>query len=280
MVVRPESILRGKTLKSVGFRSLFDAAVVAIKRDGEKVSGKIGKLKIKPGDFLVLAVGEDFKSRRNIRKNFILLSDVELDSSLSGKKEILAIAGFFIAITLAALGLVPLFKAVLLLLGVLLLSGCLTSSELVRRFPTDIWVIISSAIALSYALQNSGVIDNFNQMISHNSILHNPLMALIAVYIITLLLTELVTNNAAAALIFPIAYGLAVSIDANPIAFIMAVAFGASASFISPYGYQTNLMVFNAGQYKLQDFIKIGVPVSLVYSVTCIIAIVSVFGLS
>lgn len=279
VVVRPESILRGKTLKSVGFRSLFDAAVVAIKRDGEKVSGKIGKLKIKPGDFLVLAVGEDFKSRRNIRKNFILLSDVELDSSLSGKKEILAIAGFFIAITLAALGLVPLFKSVLLLLGVLLLSGCLTSSELVRRFPTDIWVIISSAIALSYALQNSGVIDNFNQMISHNSILHNPLMALIAVYMITLLLTELVTNNAAAALIFPIAYGLAVSIDANPIAFIMAVAFGASASFISPYGYQTNLMVFNAGQYKLQDFIKIGVPVSLVYSVTCIIAIVNVFGL-
>jgi len=204
---------------------------------------------------------------------------VELDSSLSGKKEILAIAGFFIAITLAALGLVPLFKSVLLLLGVLLLSGCLTSSELVRRFPTDIWVIISSAIALSYALQNSGVIDNFNQMISHNSILLNPLIALIAVYIITLLLTELVTNNAAAALIFPIAYGLAVSIDANPIAFIMAVAFGASASFISPYGYQTNLMVFNAGQYKLQDFIKIGVPVSLVYSATCIIAIVAVFGL-
>ncbi|XNT40086.1 hypothetical protein ACLKL2_03310 [Pseudoalteromonas sp. KJ10-2] len=70
------------------------------------------------------------------------------------------------------------------------------------------------------------------------------------------------------------------SIDANPTAFIMAVAFGASASFISPYGYQTNLMVFNAGQYKLNDFIKIGIPVSLVYSVTCIIAIVSVFGLT
>ena len=104
-------------------------------------------------------------------------------------------------------------------------------------------------------------------------------MALIAVYVVTLLLTELVTNNAAAALVFPIAYGLALSVGANPIAFIMAVAFGASASFISPYGYQTNLMVFNAGQYKLNDFIKIGVPVSLVYSVTCITAIVAVFGL-
>ncbi|MDN2662044.1 SLC13 family permease [Psychromonas sp. 14N.309.X.WAT.B.A12] len=279
VVVRPESILNGNSLKSVGFRSLFDAAVVAIKRDGEKVSGKIGKLKIKPGDFLVLAVGEDFKSRRNIRKNFILLSDVELDSRLSGKKELLAIAGFFVAIALAALGIIPLFKAVLLLLGVLLLSGCLTSSELLRRFPTDIWVIISSAIVLSYALQNSGVIDNFNELMSSSTHLFSPLIALIAVFAITLLLTELVTNNAAAALIFPIAYGLANSIDANPTAFIMAVAFGASASFISPYGYQTNLMVFNAGQYKLNDFIKIGVPVSLVYSVTCIFAIVAVFGL-
>lgn len=279
VVVRPESILCGNTLKSVGFRSLFDAAVVAIKRDGEKVSGKIGKMKIKPGDFLVLAVGEDFKSRRNIRKNFILLSDIELDSRLSGKKEYLAIAGFFVAIALAALGIVPLFKAVLLLLGLLLLSGSLTSSELLRRFPIDIWVIISSAIVLSYALQNSGVIESFNQLITQSYGDFSPLTALIAVYLITLLLTELVTNNAAAALIFPIAYGLAISIGANPLAFIMAVAFGASASFISPYGYQTNLMVFNAGQYKLNDFIKIGLPVSFVYSVTCIFAIVGVFGL-
>jgi len=279
VVVRPESILRGKTLKSIGFRSLFDAAVVAIKRDGEKVSGKIGQVKIKPGDFLILAVGEDFKSRRNIRKNFILLSDVELDSRLSGKKEILAGVGFFAAIALAALGIIPLFKAVVLLLGILVLSGCLTSSEILRRFPLDIWIIISSAIVLSYALQNSGVIECFNQFISQNTYTLTPLVAIITVYILTLLLTELVTNNAAAALLFPIAYGLSVSLGANPMAFIMAVAFGASASFISPYGYQTNLMVFNAGQYKLNDFIKIGVPVSLIYSVTAVAAIIAVFGL-
>jgi di/tricarboxylate transporter len=279
VVVRPESILTGKTLKEVGFRSLFDAAVVAIKRDGEKVSGKIGQVKIKPGDFLVLAVGEDFKSRRNIRKNFILLSDVELDSRLSGKKELLAIVGFILAIALSAIGIIPLFKAVLLLLGVLLLSGCLTSNEILRRFPSEIWVIISSAIVLSYALQNSGIIESFNSFMSSSSNMLSPLTALILVYVVTLILTELVTNNAAAALVFPLAYGLAVSVGANPTAFIMVVAFGASASFISPYGYQTNLMVFNAGQYKLNDFIKLGVPVSLVYGITSVTAIVAVFGL-
>ena len=279
VVVRPESILIGKTIKRVGFRSLFDAAVVAIKRDGEKVSGKIGRQTIRPGDFLVLAVGEDFKSRRNIRKNFILLSDVELDSRLSGKKEFLAVAGFLGAITLAAIGILPLFKAVLLLLGILLLCGCFSTNELLRRLPVEIWVIISSAIVLSYALQNSGAIDSFTTFMSENDDAFSPLVALIAVYIITWLLTELVTNNAAAALVFPIAYGLATSIDANPTAFIMAVAFGASASFISPYGYQTNLMVFNAGQYKLNDFIKVGTPVSIAYSVTAVTMIVVVFGL-
>lgn len=278
VVVRPESILRGKTLKEIGFRSLFDAAVVAIKRDGEKVSGKIGNLKIKPGDFLVLAVGEDFKSRRNIRKNFILLSDVELDSRLTGKKELLATLGFFVAIVLSAIGVLPLFKAVLLLLGVLLLTGSLTSSEVIRRFPLDIWIIISSAIALSYALQNSGVIESFNSVMSTYTDIFTPLMGLIVVYLLTLFLTELVTNNAAAALIFPIAYGLATSLNANPTAFIMAVAFGASASFITPYGYQTNLMVFNAGQYKLIDFLKIGIPVSIAYSIASIVGIVFVFG--
>jgi di/tricarboxylate transporter len=279
VVVRPESVLTGKTLKSVGFRSLFDAAVVAVKRDGEQVSGKIGRLNIQPGDFLVLAVGEDFKARRNIRKNFILLSDVELDSRLSGKKEWIAVAGFLAAIVFAAAGVIPLFKSVLLLLGILLLTGCCSPNELLRRLPMNIWVIISSAIGISYALQNSGVIDSFTQIISVNSHAFSPLIALIAIYIITWILTELVTNNAAAALVFPIAYGLATSIDANPAAFIMAVAFGASASFISPYGYQTNLMVFNAGQYKLNDFIKIGVPVSIAYSITAVTMIVMVFGL-
>jgi len=279
VMVRPESILVDKTLKKVGFRSLFDAAVVAIKRDGEKVSGKIGRIKIKPGDFLVLAVGEEFKSRLNIRKNFILLSDIELDSRLQGKKEWFAVIGFVMAIVLAATGLLPLFKSVLLLMGVMLLTNCLSPNELLRRFPLDIWVIISSAIVLSYALQNSGVIEAFTHFMSDYNGLLSPLVALIVIYIITWVLTELVTNNAAAALVFPIAYGLALSIDANPMAFIMAVAFGASASFISPYGYQTNLMVFNAGQYKLNDFIKIGVPVSIAYSVTAVTMIVLVFGL-
>ena len=278
VVVREESVLIGKTIKRVGFRSLFDAAVVAIKRDGEKVSGKLGQVIIKSGDFLVLAVGEDYKVRRNVFKNFISLSEVAPDSSLSGSKEVIAIGGFFTAIILSAFNILPLFNAVLILLGILLLSGCLTSSEILRRLPVNLWLIISSAITISYALQNNGLNEQLSYLLNYSSGGYDPLIALIIVYLLTWLLTELITNNAAAALMFPLAYNISLSLDSHSIAFIMAVAFGASASFISPYGYQTNLMVFNAGQYKFKDFIKIGLPIGVLYSFVAVTAIFYVYG--
>ncbi|WP_372880545.1 SLC13 family permease [Psychromonas sp.] len=279
VVIRPESVLLGKSLKKAGFRALFDAAVVAIKRDGENVSGKLGEVALKAGDYLVLAVGEDFKSRRNISKNFILVSGVELDSMLNGAKALLATLGFFAAIFGSALGLFSLFKGLIILLGLLLITGCLTSGEVLRRFPADLWLIISSALVLSQSLSNSGLLAFFEHFVDSYALALPPLLALVFVYILTWWLTELVTNNAAAALIFPVAYGLAITLNANPMAFIMAVAFGASASFVSPYGYQTNLMVFNAGQYKLSDFVKIGLPVSIIYGVVAVTAITLVFGL-
>jgi len=279
VVIRPGSILVGKSLKNSGFRALFDAAVVAIKRDGGHVSGKLGDVTLKVGDYLVLAIGEDFKSRRNIGKNFILASDLELDSMLSGKKALLTILGFFAAIAGAALGIFSLFKGMFILLAVLLFSRCLTSGEIFRRLPFEIWLIIASALALSHSLVNSGLLDVFSNLINEYALGVSPLFALIIIYLLTWWLTELVTNNAAAALVFPIAYGLASALDANSMAFIMAVAFGASASFVSPYGYQTNLMVFNAGQYKLVDFVKVGLPVSIAYGLTAITLIVVVFGL-
>jgi di/tricarboxylate transporter len=102
-------------------------------------------------------------------------------------------------------------------------------------------------------------------------------LTLIVIFIITLLMTELVTNSAAAALVFPIAYSTALGLGVSPLPFVMAVAFGASGSFISPYGYQTNMMVFNAGNYRLIDFVKFGLPVSIAYSVIVLLMIPIVF---
>lgn len=279
VVLKPESVLVGQTLKQAGFRALFDAAVVAIRRDGDSISGKLGEVTLKAGDFLVLAVGPDFKDRHNINKNFYVISGVETDHTLTGKQETLAVVGFLGAIALSAIGVISLFKAMLLLLGALLFSGCLSSNEILQRIPKQIWLIISSALLLSQALINSGGLDSLSNMVQTYQGVFTPIMGLVVVYVITWLLTELVTNNAAAALSFPIAYGLAESFSISPEPYIFAVAFGASASFISPYGYQTNLMVFNAGQYRIGDFLKIGTPICLLYGLTVLASIVLFIGL-
>ncbi|CAH6794434.1 Sulfate permease, Trk-type [Vibrio chagasii] len=279
VVIRPESHLIGKTLKHAGFRALFDAAVVAIKRDGEALSGKLGDVELQTGDYLVLAVGEDYASRNNIAKNFFLLSEVKTEHCLDGWKEKLAIGGFLGAILLAATGIVSLFKVMLILLGLLLLTGCLSANEVLQRIPKGIWLIISSALLLSQALSNTGALNGLESLVHSYDYLFSPFMGLVVVYLLAWIMTELVTNNAAAALVFPIGIELASSLSVNPQAYILAIAFGASASFISPYGYQTNLMVFNAGQYKLQDFVKVGVPMCLLYGVIVLTAIPAFIGL-
>ncbi|WP_462169250.1 SLC13 family permease [Pseudoalteromonas lipolytica] len=271
VVVKEESIISGKTLKSTGFRALFDAAVVAIRRDGAQVSGKLGDVVIRPGDFLVLAVGEDFKTRTNINKNFIVLSGVEPESRINGWRAWLSIGGFICVICFAAFGLIDLLEGLVLLLGALLFSNTLTVNEIVRRLPVDIWLVVSTAILLSNALVNSGVVSLFEGFIHNFNDPNYVYIALAFIYVVTWLMTELVTNNAAAALMFPISYTVALGFGVDVLPFVMTVAFAASGSFVSPYGYQTNLMVFNAGNYTLSDFMKIGLPVSFVYA--CIVII-------
>lgn len=273
VVVREESVLVGKTLKSTGFRALFDAAVVAIRRDGEQVSGKLGEVIIRTGDFLVLAVGEDYRTRTNIGKNFIVLSGVEPESRINGWRAWLSVGGFVSLIGASALGLVDMLQGLVLLLGVLIFSRCLSPSEIVRRFPVEIWLVVASAILLSNALVNSGVADFLGGFIREFNDPSYTFLALITVYIATWGLTELVTNNAAAALMFPIGYSVALGFGVDVMPFVMTVAFAASGSFISPYGYQTNLMVFNAGNYHLKDFVKVGIPVSLMYGLIVLIAV-------
>lgn len=270
VIIRPGSVLTGKSLKHAGFRALFDAAVVGIRRDGESISGKLGDVTLQSGDYLTLAVGDDFKTRRNILKNFYLVSDIETEQLLSGIKEKLSVFGFLLAIGLSAIGAVSLFKSMLILLGALLLCGCLTANEIMQRLPRNIWLIIGSALLLSQALTTTGALEPLSAWIQNHQNSFTPFTALVIIYVLTWFLTELVTNNAAAALMFPIGLSLGQSLGLEPKSLMLAIAFGASASFITPYGYQTNLMVYSAGSYRLQDFLKIGLPISLIYGIVVV----------
>ena len=277
VLIKADATIVGKTLKKAGFRARFDAAVVAVRREGSALSGKLGDIVLQSGDFLVLAVGPDFSSRSNLSKNFFILSGQKTINMLSGWRDYGTVFGFLLAIIVSVLTPISLLSCLFFYVAALIFSGALTVNEIKRRFPLEIWMVVLGALTLASAIENTGVATIIAQCIEQLLDGRSVYLAFIAIFVLTLLMTELITNSAAAALAFPIAYNIALGLGVNPVPFVMAVAFAASGSFISPYGYQTNLMVYNAGNYKLADFVKFGFPVSIVYSMTVILMIPLVF---
>ena len=277
VIVMPNAAIEGKTIKESSFRSQFDAAVVGMRRGGKRLSGKLGNITVQAGDNMMLAVGPDFNERKNLDKNFVVV-----DESVGGVKTT-PLQNYFITATLVAVialattGAVPLIKGMAFLLVCMLVMGVVRGSELRRRFPFELWLIIASALTLSQALTNAGAVELMANFLHDHLAILGPYAALAGIYFGTLLLTELMTNNAAAALAFPIAFGLAESYGLSHMPFVMAVAFGASASFLTPYGYTTNLMVQNLGGYELKDYFRAGLPLSIVYSAAVILLLPKVF---
>jgi di/tricarboxylate transporter len=265
VIVSNRSTIRNKTLKQVGFRALFDAGVVAIRRDGESISGKLGELKIQAGDYLLLATGHDFQKRDNVSKNFFIVSEQKVNRKLSNWQERITLLGFLAVIVLAATSIVPLATGLLFYAATLVALKISSIAEVKRNMPLNLIIVIVGALSLATALENSGVVQIASEALMPVIGSMNPVYALVFVYLMTVLMTEFVTNNAAAALMFPFAYGLVTAMQLPIMPFALAVAFAASASFISPYGYQTNLIVFSASRYKFSDFAKIGLPISILY---------------
>lgn len=277
VLIKPGSAIIGLNLKKAGFRARFDAAVVAIRREGSTLSGKLGDIVIHSGDFFILAVGKDFSTRTNLSKNFFILSGLQADNMLFGWRDKFTLIGFLSAIGISVLADISLIKCLMFYLTALFGFNCLSMNEIKRRFPLEIWLIVMSALTLATALENTGTATLIAQSVQSFLEGKSIMAAFVAVFIITLVMTEIITNNAAAALIFPIAYNMALGLEVSPLPFIMAVAFGASGSFVSPYGYQTNVMVYNAGNYSIKDFIKVGLPLSITYSLVVLYMIPKVF---
>lgn len=275
-IISHESTLVGKTLKEVNFRTKFDASVVALKRGTQKLSGKIGESVLCAGDSLVLAVGNDFYQRDNLKKNFYFLNNVYINNKLSQAQSTFAIFSFLAVIVLSVFKVVSLLKGLFLLLAIFLALRLLSFDEIKRRFPYDLIIIIGAALGMSGVILESGL-----AQIIANSLIgtfkgFGVYGVFFAIYLFTALLTEIITNNAAAALAFPIAYSTAVSLDVSYMPFVMAVAYGASASFLTPYGYQTNLMVSTAGGYSFKNFLQSGILVSLMHG-TIVVCLIPLF---
>ncbi|CAM4045934.1 MULTISPECIES: SLC13 family permease [Pseudoalteromonas] len=277
VVVSQSSKFIGKTVKEIRFREQFHAAVIAIRRGHDRLQGGLGKVQLQAGDSLILAPGKDFYNLPNLKREFVYISGLDLQTHLAPKQSNLVLASFAGVLALSIFSIVPLVKGLLVLLIALMLTGTIKLSEVKRRFPIELLAVVGSAIGLAKLMIGTGLAGQISSAMFYVLGDFGPYGAFIAIFVMTVMFTELITNNAAAALSFPVAYALAIGFNVDPLPFIMAVAFGASASFISPFGYQTNLMVYSAGNYRLKDYVLMGLPLSIIYSITVLTLIPLVF---
>ena len=265
-VVAHSSDLVGRKICEVNFRSQFDAAVVAVRRGHKQLSGKIGLIALEPGDILVMATGRDFPRAENVADHFYLVKPLAVEPRLSGWRNIAAPGIFLLALTLSTMGVLSLFSALLAVLALYVLGGILEAAELKQHFNFDLLLLVGSALGISQVVVESGAGAALAQ-IFHSAFGGMGVTGQFAgIFLLTVILTQFVTNNAAVALAFPFAFSLAQNLGVNAMPFVMAVTYGASASFLTPQGYQTNLLVYSAGNYKLSDYFKVGLPLILIYS--------------
>mgnify|MGYP000559905680 FL=1 len=277
VVISQSSRFVGKTVKEVRFREQVHAAVIAIRRGHDRLQGGLGQVRLQAGDSLILAPGSEFYQLPNLKREFVYISGLDLQTHLKSKKSNLVLAGFVAVIGLSIFDVVPLVKGLLVFLIALFAMGAVKVTELKRRFPIELLAIVGSAIGLAKLMIDTGLATQISDALFYLLGDFGPYGAFIAIFVMTVIFTELITNNAAAALSFPVAFALAIGFDVSPLPFVMAVAFGASASFISPFGYQTNLMVYSAGNYRIKDYVTVGLPLSIIYSITVLTLIPLVF---
>jgi di/tricarboxylate transporter len=270
VVISSSSPLRGMNVRESNFRSRYNAVIIAIHRNGERIQKKIGDIVLREGDTLLILTQPEFLKKWYNSRDFHLVSESASIPSKPQKLVYLSIAIFLLMITIMTLEVIPIVYATAIAAVVMVFSRCVSPQDAQRSVQWNVLLIIASAFGISRALSNSGVAQVLAKALIDLVGSFGVLGILSGVYFMTSLYTELITNNAAAAFLFPIAIATASEAGYDPHPFAIAVAIGASASFATPIGYQTNLMVYGPGGYKYTDFLKIGVLMNLFMGIMAI----------
>jgi di/tricarboxylate transporter len=270
-VVGASSPLVGKTLRQASFRSRYQAAVVAIHRAGMRVEGKLGEIQVRVGDTMLLLADPGFRDRWYDRNDFLLVSPLDVVTPVGTRKARGVAIVLAMIIVTAATGLLTLLEASLMGAFALVVGKILTPGEARRSVDLDVVLLIAAAFGLGAAATESGLASEVAATLVDGLGGLGPHMTLAGLMLATLLLTELVSNAAAAAIMFPIAVAAAVDISHDPRGFAIAIAIAASASFLSPIGYQTNTMVYGPGGYRFLDYARLGTPLTAIVLVTTVV---------
>jgi len=255
-VVSDSCPLLGKTIRDGNFRSVYNAVVVAVARNGERIEKKIGDIILRSGDTLLLEALPAFIDRQRNSRDFFLVSKLEGSTPLRHERGWIALLILAGMVLVASTGWLSMLKAAMLAAGLMVLTRCATGQTARNSFDWQVLLTIAAALGIVF-IDLAG---------------DDPWVALAAIYGVTSLFTAIITNNAAAVLMFPIAIATARdTLGVNIMPFAIAVMIAASASFSTPIAYQTNLMVYGPGGYRFSDYLRIGVPLNLLMWITTVL---------
>lgn len=271
-VIPANSELIGVRIRDSDFRKRFHASIIAIHRNGKRVPGKVGEMHLAGGDFLLLLAG-DHRENGNHEKDLFFLSVPKKVKTAKDKNLKFAGIASVLLLVSGVVGVFPLFDVCLVILSGLVFLGVLGLVEIRRELDLSLLLILVCSLALGVGLEKSGAADIIAYLLVSVSEKYGPVAVLASLFLVTTFLTALISNAAAVSIVFPIAMGVAEQLDLSYTPFFVAIAFAASGDFMTPIGYQTNLMVYGPGGYTFRDFLRVGSPLTLMYTILCIVFI-------
>lgn len=277
VVISNNSSLIGKKIKDTDFRNRYDAAIVAVHRNGEKLSGKIGELKISAGDLLLVYAGANFQDRVDLYRDVYTISNLHEIIKPSKKKMMWLAALGLLAVIFLISGYFSLFTSLLIIFTIMTGLGMINLHDIKRELDVNMVAILVLSLAMGQATIQSGAAELMSEFVLSSLQPHGRIAILCGLLLFTTVLTSFISNVGAVAIAFPLAYSMSSEMQIDGAPLYLAVAFAASAAFITPIGYQTNLIIYGPGGYTFRDFFRVGVPVTLVYLTTTLICLLIIY---
>jgi di/tricarboxylate transporter len=277
VVVSPGSTLVGESLASLRFRQRYDATVLAFRRGGELVRRRMDNIPLRVGDTLLIQASVDSVERLDANRNFIVAQEIERHDFRRSKIPV-AVGIVALVVGVAATGAVPIVVSALAGALAMVLTGCLRPTEVYEAVQWDVIFLLAGVIPLGIAMETSGAAALLAGVVVAAAELL-PLVAVLGLfYVVTALLTNVISNNASVVLMVPVAVEAAGTLGASVFSFVLAVTFAASTAFMTPVGYQTNLFVYGPGGYRFTDYLRVGGPLQAVFAVVTTLGIVAIYG--
>jgi di/tricarboxylate transporter len=278
-VVSNKCPLVGLSVREGRFRSVYNAAVIAVGHRGERVNKKIGDVVLEAGDTLLLEAHPSFAEQQRNRKDFFLVSKIEDSTPPGHERAWLALLILVAMVVVAGFEWLSMVQAGMIAAGLMVLTGCATAGAARRSIDWEILVTIAAALGVGETMRSTGLAQKLAET-AIGATGSSPWLILVAIYAITMVLTEFLSNNATAAIVYPITMATTATLGLDPKPYLLAVMVAASCGFATPFGYQTNLMVFGPGGYRFLDFLRVGVLLDLVVMAVAVSVLPLVFDLT